>query len=54
MILANKGVVLAAADIQAGLHPGATLPHDDGSAGHQLSAKSLKAKPLRIRVAPVS
>ena len=41
--LGKQGIVLAAADIQARLHPRAPLPHDNRAAGNQLPAKSLKA-----------
>ena len=33
---------------------GATLPNNDGAAGHDLPAECLEAKPLRIRIAAVS
>ena len=52
--LGEEGVVLAASNIQSGLHPRAALADDDRAARHQLSAESLKAKPLRVRIAPIS
>src|SRR5437016_4151277 len=52
--LGKKGVVLAASNVQSGLHPRAALADNDRAAGHQLPAESLEAKPLRVRVAPVS
>src|SRR5919109_1887773 len=36
--LGEQGIVFAAADVQAGLDASAALAHDDGAAGHQLSA----------------
>src|SRR6266849_7078387 len=52
--LGKESVVFAASNIQSRLDPRAALTHDDRAAGYQLSAKSLEAKPLRVRVAPVS
>ena len=52
--LREKSIVFAATDVQAGLHPRATLPHDDRTAGHYLSAECLEAKPLRVRIAAIS
>src|SRR6266849_4658773 len=52
--LGEESVVFAASNIQSRLDPRAALTHDDRAARHQLSAKSLEAKPLRVRVAPVS
>src|ERR1019366_308121 len=52
--LGEKRVVIAASNVQSGLHPRAALADDDRAARHQLSAESLKPKPLRVRVAPVS
>src|SRR5258708_40085736 len=52
--LGEECVVFAASDVQSGLHPCAALADDDRAAWHQLPAESLKAKPLRVRVAPVS
>src|SRR5258708_32612093 len=52
--LGEESVVFAASDVQSGLHPCAALANDDRAAWHQLPAESLKAKPLRVRAAPVS
>src|ERR1700682_4583079 len=52
--LGEESVVFAAPNVQTGLHPRAALADDDRAARHQLSAKSLEAKPLRVRVAPIS
>ena len=52
--LGEEGVIFAAADIESGLHASAALPHNDRSAGDDLSAECLEAKPLRIRVAAIS
>src|SRR5216684_5776090 len=52
--LGKEGVVFAASNVQSGLNPRAALADDDRAARHQLPAESLKAKPLRVRVAPVS
>src|ERR1700686_2223453 len=52
--LGEKSVVFAASNVQSGLHPRAALADYDCAARHQLSAESLEAKPLRVRVAPVS
>ena len=52
--LGEKSVIFAAPNVQAGLHPRATLAHDDGASGDQLSAECFKPQPLRVRVAPVS
>src|SRR5208282_313891 len=52
--LGKESVVFAASNVQTGFNPRAALADDDGAAGDQLSAESLKAKPLRVRVAPVS
>jgi hypothetical protein len=52
--LGKQSVILAATDIQSGLHPRPTLPDDDRPTRNNLSAKRLKAQPLRIRIAPVS
>ena len=49
----EQRVVLADADVDAGLDAGAALAHDDGAAGNQLAAESLHAQALRIRIAPV-
>ena len=52
--LGKKRVVLATADVQAGLHASAALPHNDRAAWDNLSAECLEAQPLRVGVAPVS
>src|ERR1700730_2394634 len=52
--LSEESVVFAAADIQPGLHPRATLPNNDGAAGHDLPAECLKPKPLRVRIAAIA
>src|ERR1700675_2658609 len=52
--LGEESVVFAPSNVQSRLHPSAALADDDRAARHQLSAKSLEAKPLRVRVAPVS
>ena len=54
VIFGEKRIVFAAADVEAGLYPRAALTHDDRASGHDLPAESLKAKPLRIRVAAVA
>ena len=46
-------IVLAPADIFAGLDACAALAHDDRTAGNQLAAESLYTEPLRVRVATV-
>src|SRR5438132_675242 len=46
--LGEESVVFAASNVQSGLHPRAALSDDDRAAGHQLSAESLEAKPLRV------
>ncbi len=52
--LGKQSIVLAAANVQSRLNARAALPHDDRAARHDLPAKCLKSKPLRVRVAPVS
>src|SRR5271166_3717728 len=52
--LGEERIVFAASYVQSRLHPRAPLPNDDRPARHQLSAKRLKPKPLRVRVPPVS
>jgi hypothetical protein len=52
--LGKQRVVFAAAHVQSRFHPRAPLPDDYGPTRNQLPAKSLKAQPLRVRVAPVS
>src|SRR5208282_857229 len=49
----EEGVVLAAADVQAGFDPSAALANDDGAAGDNLSAESLEAQALSVGVASV-
>ena len=46
--LGEKGVVFAAADVEAGLYAGSALPNDDGAAWDYLSAKSLETQALRV------
>jgi len=41
--LGKQRVVLTAADVQAWFHARATLPHDNGAAGDELSAEGLEA-----------
>jgi hypothetical protein len=50
----EERVVFAATNVQPRLNPRAALADDDGAARYQLSAESLEAKPLRVRVAPIS
>src|SRR5215471_4244417 len=45
--LGEESVVLAPADINAGLQLGAALAHDDAAAGDQLAAEHFHAEPLR-------
>lgn len=52
--LGEKRVILAAADVCAGLNACAALANDDGAAGDKLPAESFYAKPLCVGVAPVS
>src|ERR1700686_3684909 len=52
--LGEESVVLTASNVQSRFHPRAALADDDCAARHQLPAESLEAKPLRVRVAPVS
>ena len=49
----ENGVVLAQADIEAGLELGAALTHDDGAALGELTAIELDATVLRVGVATV-
>ncbi len=46
--LGKERVVLATSNVHPRLHPRAPLADDDRSARHQLSAESLKPKPLRV------
>jgi hypothetical protein len=50
----KKGVVLADADIIAGVKLGAPLANDDAASGDQLTAKALYAKALGIGVTTVT
>src|ERR1700682_2462908 len=52
--LGEERVVFAATHVQPRLDRGAALPHDDGSARHDLPAECFKSKPLRVRIAAVS
>jgi hypothetical protein len=51
--LGEQGVVFAPAHVLAGLEGCAALPDNDGTAGHQLTAKHLHTEPLRVGIAPV-
>src|ERR1700690_1873017 len=51
--LGRQGVILAQADMGAGLDARTPLPDNDRSAGHQLPAESLHAEALRVRIAPI-
>jgi hypothetical protein len=51
--LGEEGVVLAAADIGAGLELGAALADDDGAAEDGLAGEALDAEALRVGVAAV-
>jgi len=46
--LGEKGVVLTAADIEAGLQRGSTLANQDRAAGHGFAAEALDAEALRV------
>lgn len=46
--LREKGIVLAATDVQAGLQRCAPLANDDAAAEDCLAAKYLNAEPLRV------
>src|SRR5579859_2601841 len=52
--LGEERVILAAANVGAGLNAGAALADDDGAAGDKLAAESFYAKALRVGVAPIS
>ena len=54
VILAKSVSSLPRPTLSPGFTARATLPHDDGAAGHNLPAECLETKPLRIRVAAVS
>ena len=49
----KQRVILAAADVFAGLKDGAALPHQNRPARHRFSAESFYAQTLGIRIAPV-
>src|SRR5579863_584336 len=49
----EEGVILGATDVPAGLVARTALANQDASAVHQLSAKTLHAEALPLRVAPV-
>jgi hypothetical protein len=49
----EEGVVGAAADVEAGLNPGAALADDDGTAGDNLASEELDAEALCVGVAAV-
>ena len=51
--LGEQGVVLAAANVDAGLKRGATLANQDGAASDDLAAEALHAEALSVRVATV-
>ncbi len=51
--LRKQRVILAAADVLAGLEDGAALPHQNRPARHRFSAEALHAQPLGIGIAPV-
>ncbi len=46
--LSKEGVILAAADVQAGLEWGAALADKNGAAGNSFAAKALHAEPLCV------
>src|SRR5262249_41183361 len=50
----EQRVVLAPADVHAGVEPGAALPHQDVPRVHALAAEALDAEPLRVRLAVVA
>src|SRR5258708_27861806 len=52
--LGENRVVLAEARVEAGAEPAASLPDDDGAAGHDVAVVRLDAEALRVRVAPVA
>src|SRR4029079_6731866 len=52
--LGEQRVVLAAADVEAGIEATAALGDEDGAAGHDVAVESLDAEALRIAVTPVS
>ena len=52
--LREQRVVLAEADVEAGLEPAAALADQNRSAGHQVAVVALDAQPLRVAVAAVA
>ena len=46
--LGEEGVILASADIEAGLKRGSALADEDGASGDGFAAEALDAEPLRI------
>src|SRR6185369_768034 len=50
----EQGVVLAHADVGAGVELGAALAHDDGAGADQFTAESLHAEHLGLGIPPVS
>jgi hypothetical protein len=51
--LGKQRVIAANPNIQARLELGSPLPHDDGSAIHQLSGKTLYSKPLGLAISSI-
>jgi hypothetical protein len=51
--LGVERVILAPANVQTGLQPGAALTDDDRTAGDYLASENLYTQPLRIRIAAV-
>src|SRR5689334_4523812 len=51
--LGEQGIVLAAADVQAGLERGSALANQNGAAGDRLAGEALHAEALRVGVATV-
>src|SRR5262249_24355127 len=52
--LCEQSVVFAAANVQAWLHAGAALTHDNRATGHHLSAECFESETLRVGIASVS
>src|SRR4051812_45263191 len=50
----EQRVILADADVRAGVELGAALADDDGAGRHGLAAEHLHAEHLRLRIAAVS
>ena len=46
--LGEKGVVLATADVEAGLERGSALANQNGATGDRLAAEALHAEALRV------